>query len=40
MAADYDMRQSVEMWANFRRLAMWVMGFCVVTLVFMAIFLT
>lgn len=37
---DFDMRQSTEMWDGFLRLSKWVIVICVVTLVFMATFLT
>ncbi|HSE79017.1 MAG TPA: aa3-type cytochrome c oxidase subunit IV [Alphaproteobacteria bacterium] len=37
---DFNMRQSTEMWDAFLRLAKWVIIVCVVTLAFMAMFLT
>jgi hypothetical protein len=37
---DFNMQQSTEMWDAFLRLAKWVIIVCVVTLAFMAMFLT
>jgi hypothetical protein len=37
---DFNMRQATEMWDAFLRLSKWVIIVCIVTLAFMAMFLT
>lgn len=35
---EFDMRQSEETWRDFRRLAMWVAGASILTMVLLALF--
>jgi cell division protein FtsX len=37
--SNFDMRQNVETWHAFNRLAKWIVGFCVLLLILMAMFL-
>ena len=39
-ASGFDMRQQKETWANFNRLAKWVVALCIIVLAGMAMFLT
>lgn len=38
--SDFDMRQQDEMWANFNRLAKWLIAISIIVLAGMAMFLT
>lgn len=40
VSSNFDMRQQEEMWANFNRLAKWIVIVCVIVLAGMAMFLT
>ena len=39
-SSNFDTRQQEEMWANFNRLAKWIVILCVIVLAGMAMFLT